>query len=248
MVTTRSKAPKEQAKIEDFDDGKKPLGAAKQSKTPKPAKKPTKRKAPPASEDRQADAKGSKKQKTGGDDATGEQAILINRAPVLHLWAACVAHFVHPKLSWSTCLSAGSAISTITAIAKGRSIGTIEESKDTEAKRKKKEQRPTDIDIMEVMQFKLRIKDGVALVGSEQKGKPGNDGALKSKFGEDAYERVKKTFEESLETWKGDEEELNKQAFGFYEDFRPSVSAGQKGWGRKGQLNLDTIQSAVKRA
>jgi hypothetical protein len=58
--------------------------------------------------------------------------VIINRAPVLHLWSACVAHFLYPELSWETCLSAGSAVSAICAVAKGRSIGTVPEKDDAE--------------------------------------------------------------------------------------------------------------------
>lgn len=247
MVITRSMNPKAQAKIEDFNDGKKQLGGS-QSKASKPTTATeAKRKAPSSNEEPKFNAKPAKKQKVETKDPSGAGTILINRAPVLHLWAASVVHFVHPELSWSTCLSAGSAISTITAIAKGRAIGTIEDKKDTEEKRKKKEQGPTDVETIEVMQFKLRVKNGLAMVGSEQKGKAGNDGPLKSKFGEESYERVKETFEKSLKSWEGDEEELNRKAFGFYEDFRPSVSAGQKGWGRKGVLKLDTVQKVIRK-
>jgi hypothetical protein len=54
-----------------------------------------------------------------------EKPIIINRAPVFELWGACVAHLLHAELSWNLCLSIGSSISTIIAISKGRSIGTI---------------------------------------------------------------------------------------------------------------------------
>src|ERR1700760_837001 len=55
-----------------------------------------------------------------------EGTILINRAPVLHLWAASVAQFRYPSLPWSTCLSAGAAVAAICAVSKGRAIGVME--------------------------------------------------------------------------------------------------------------------------
>jgi hypothetical protein len=79
------------------------------------------------------------------------------------------------------------------------------------------------------MQFKLKLKDGLALVGSEGKGKPGSEGTLKGKFGDDQYEIAETVFQEALESWKGNEEKLNKKAFEMYEEFRPSVNQGQKG-------------------
>lgn len=254
MVTTRGKKPTAQAKIEDFDDGKKQLGSTKSKQTSKSkdpngaAPRVTSKRKAPSDGGPKDDSKALKKQKSSSGSAqrSDDDPIIINRAPVLHLWAASVAHLVHPELSWETCLSAGSAIATITAIAKGRSIGAIEPSEDSEAKQKNRDERPED-EVIEVMQFKLRVKDGLALVGSEKKGKPGSDGPLKSKFGE-SYDRVRKAFEKALSTWKGDEDELNKQAFGFYEAFRPSVKPGQGGWGKKGELNLDNVMSTVKKS
>jgi hypothetical protein len=55
-----------------------------------------------------------------------DDGIMINRAPVLELWAATVTSFLYPKISWDTSLSAGGAISTLCAISKGRAIGAIE--------------------------------------------------------------------------------------------------------------------------
>lgn len=236
MVSTRSKAAPKQATLEETID-QKPASKTKKTAKATSAEQTIKRKAQPA------ESKPSKKQKPEISSTTGD-AIIINRAPVLQLWASCVAQFVHPELSWETCLSAGSAIATITAIAKGRSIGTVE-PKDPE-KKKEAQRDKKDTDVIEVMQFKLHVKDGLVVVSSgDNKGKPGSEGALRAKFGEGNYERAKKAFEQSLQSWKGDESGLNEQAFGFYEDFRPSVAAGQKGWGRKGELNLETVQQAV---
>ena len=93
------------------------------------------------------------------------------------------------------------------------------------------------------MGFHLKLKDGHALVGD--KPKKANEQTLIKKFGEAAYKQVKDTFQESLQSWSGQEEELNAQAFHHYEAFRPTVPKGQKGWGRKGVLNLQTVKEAV---
>jgi hypothetical protein len=104
------------------------------------------------------------------------------------------------------------------------------------------------LDEIKIIHFKLKLKDGLALVGSDQKGKPGSEEALKKKFGDEQYEKVRRDFESVLKSWKGDEYELNKRAFHFYERFRPDVSKGQKGWGRKGELSLETFNNAVRKA
>jgi hypothetical protein len=181
------------------------------------------------------------------DDQEADPIIFINRAPVLQLWGACVAHFIYPSLSWETCLSAGSAISTICAISKGRSIGTVPEKNDSEGKqqaRDKAKKKQKELDRIEVMHFKLKLKDGLVLVGSKQK--PGSEELLKKKFAEKEYEAAKDAFDGALKSWEGDEEGLNEKAFKFYEGFRPDVRKGEKGWGRKGELSLAKVKSTIE--
>ncbi|KAI7229430.1 hypothetical protein KC330_g7448 [Hortaea werneckii] len=186
-------------------------------------------------------------QQNNDDDDDNQVAITINRAPVLELWASCVTKFIYPFIPWETCLSTGSAISTITALAKGRSIGTIEKPGPDEAENRRRErQRKAEnepLEGIEVMGFHLRLKDGKALVG--EKPKPGNESTLSNKFGQAQYERAKGAFQDALDSWKGRESELDREAFKMYEEFRPTVPPGQKGWGRKGQLNLENVKSVV---
>lgn len=247
-ASTRSKT--KQATLEDVGAGAEEVKS--KVKSLKPTSKATtaggKRK---ANDDTSKDA--SKKpakqaKKSAENGADSDDAIVINRAPVLELWASCVAHFMYPSVSWETCLSVGGAISTITAISKGRSIGTIDKPDPGEAqekREKRKEQAEKEqLDEIEVMSFNLRLKSGQAMVGD----KPKNAGeeALRKKYGGPGqYDNVKKAFEEELEKWKGKEDELEKRAFHMYEDFRPAVKPGQAGWGRKGQLSLDTIRTVV---
>ena len=40
--------------------------------------------------------------------------------------------------------------------------------------------------------------------------------------------------------------QLEKEAFGLYEKFRPVVAEGMKGWGAKGELDLETVRSLAK--
>lgn len=92
------------------------------------------------------------------------------------------------------------------------------------------------------MQFKLHVRGGVAYVGSKMEN--ASEEGLKAKFGKD-YGDVRRAFEDALETWKGSEEELEKEGFPMYESFRPSVPKGQQGWGRKGTLDLENVKKAV---
>ena len=183
---------------------------------------------------------------TKGDESKSDESedeIMINRAPVLELWAATVTSFLYPEVSWETCLSAGSAISTLCAISKGRAIGTIDKKDPAAAEKKRQRSEGSHIDELEIMGFHLKLKDGHVLVGD--KPKKANEQTFIKKFGEVPYEQVKQTFRDSLKSWSGQEDELNAQAFHHYEVFRPTVPKGQKGWGRKGNLDLQTVKDAV---
>ncbi|SMY25818.1 unnamed protein product [Zymoseptoria tritici ST99CH_1A5] len=241
MPTTRSQSSGVAKKDAPSKDVSKPATKRKATDTQKPtAKKQRKDSSSEVKQSTKDTAKGS------SDDET---SITINRAPVLELWASSVAHVLHPSLSWSTCLSIGGAISTITAISKGRSIGKIQKPDPDEAAEKKQKRQKSDakLEDVDVMGFNLHLdKDGQAMVG--EKPKKSDEEALKKKYGPDSYEKAKAAFEEALKSWKGKEDELNGRAFHMYEDFRPSVAAGQSGWGRKGVLDLERVKNVVRDA
>ena len=244
-ATTRSGT--KQAHI---DNPKETKAAVTGSKRKAPAKEskaspPKRRKADPKPELRRD--KTAVKKDQDGVERGEEDAIIINRAPVLELWGGCVTSFLYPSLPWDLCLSAGSAISTICAVSKGRAIGTMEKPDPETSEKKKRERRKKaekeQLEELEVMGFNLKLKDGTAMFGD--KPKKANEVALKKKFGDEQYERAKAAFQDALSGWKDQEEELDSRAFHMYEDFRPNVATGQKGWGRKGQLSLETVKSTV---
>lgn len=175
--------------------------------------------------------------------------IIINRAPVLELWGATVTQFLYPKAKWDTCLSAGSAISSICAISKGKAIGTISQPDPETAEEQREERRKhlegQDLAEINVMNFKLRFKDGLALVGD--KPKKANEATLRKKFGEAEYESAHEALKEALQTWQDHHDELNAQAFGMYETFRPVIKPGAQGWGRKGELDLEMAKETIRR-
>lgn len=177
-----------------------------------------------------------------------EKPIIINRAPVLELWGACVAHFLHPDFSWDLCLSIGSSISTITAISKGRSIGTIappDESK-KDASKDQTEKRGDYLSTVKVMGFPMQLKGDSVIV----KGKPKTtrEVSLVRKYGSDEiYGKAKDAMSEALQDWKGKEDGLDAKAFHMYEQFRPDVAKGQKGWGRKGELHLSKVKDTIQK-
>lgn len=266
MPTTRS-ASKKQTKLDDYGLDKDNEPGAVASSSP-PADQPKSRNARsgnPASKRKSAatevgrDSKRPKpdssttstlKQNQSQDTDTPDldKPISINRSPVLQLWAATVANFLHPDETWATCLSIGSSISTLCAISKGRAIGKIEPKDSTsESKDKSKNGGDTHDDTreLEVMGFNLHIKDGAVVV--DGKTKPTKEHLLQGKYGgEEEYTNVKKVMEEALRVWSDDKDQLDTKAFHMYEQFRPSTAAGSAGWGRKGQLDLHQVKSTIE--
>lgn len=266
MPATTTRAHAKQSHIEDF-------GSTEVSTLPAPTRANSKKRAAPSKPTSpQADKKskqetpaspptkglkqepvttastGLKNDKPDESESESEtkDIIFINRAPVLDLWASCVTRFMYPDLEWKTCLSAGSAISALCAVAKGKAIGTVGDRSEASKDDSKQKKEGDDTENISVMSFNLQVRDGLVLVGGNRK--KDNEEAQRKKFGADEYERLKGVFKEVLSTWKDDREGLHKIAFGFYEKFRPNVAAGQKGWGRKGELSLSKIREVARKS
>ena len=164
--------------------------------------------------------------------------ILINRAPVLTLWAAVVAERLGFKPDEA--LSLGKALAGLNAQSKGQRLGIF---------------RPTPKEFKKVREQKRGEEFRVALLGRELpalnteegvravvKAKPiepeGVELYLESKFG-DALTEARKAMVKLANALKPDE--LAQRGFGLYEQFRPEIPDGVQGWGAKGELDLGLI-------
>lgn len=260
MPTTRS-ASKKQTKIDDVEttvEGPGAIQSKQSSKKPKSSTKANtavKRKASPQGnpstpvkkkvksnvhEDENENEHG-RKQKQNEAPIDDEKPIMINRSPVLQLWGAVVAQFVHPTESWELCLSIGGSIATLCAVSKGRAIGKIAPSSESADKgrgaKTGKEARSLD-----VMGFPMQVRNNVVHV--DGKPKPLKESNLQGKYGGDEnYQRVKRTMEQAIKDWANDKEDLEQKAFHFYEEFRP----GSGGWGQQGQLDLSKVKKTITR-
>ena len=171
------------------------------------------------------------------------KTITINRAPVLTLWAAVVA--ARLGFDWEAALTLGRALAGLNAQTKGRSLGIFPPAKALEGKRPKKAGLGEEFWV-EVCGRPVPAKQteaGVrAVVGAEAIDPGKVEAYLRSKFGEN-LEAVRQVMDELAASLQ--RKELAEQAFGLYERFRPAVSAGTRGWGQKGVLDLDLIRSLV---
>jgi hypothetical protein len=168
--------------------------------------------------------------------------IKINRAPVLTLWAAVVAE----RLGYDreTALTLGKALAGLNAQSKGRRLGIYEE-KSGEEKNKEKKEKPVEfIQLLGrgIPAVKTAKGKRAAILGEEID--PGSvEKYLRQKFGDD-LDQARSAMEKLAKAHTP--KQLETQAFGLYEKFRPTVPEGKQGWGAKGELNLDTIRSLAK--
>ena len=175
------------------------------------------------------------------------ETIKINRAPVLTLWAAIVSE----RLGYdhAAALTLGKAVAGLNAQSKGKRLGIYPETKKDEADAKESKAKPKAgeaimIDVLGRPVPAVHTKDGVRAVAKDEPVSPESvERYLKQKFGEDlpAVEKALTTLADSLEP-----KLLASRAYALYEDFRPAVPEGEKGWGAKGELDLEHIRSLAK--
>ena len=168
------------------------------------------------------------------------KSIQINRAPVLTLWAAVVAERLGYDADAACTL--GKAVAGLNAQAKGRSLGIFGPPKQVDGKPPKK------VGLGEEFWIELcgrgvpakNTKDGVRAV---IKDKPIDPAAvqryLDQKFGDD-LKAVRAAMAKLATAFKP--ADLNERAYALYERFRPVIPSGKRGWGAKGDLNLDSLR------
>ena len=167
--------------------------------------------------------------------------IMINRAPVLTLWGAVVAerlgHNSDAALSFGKCLAG------LNAQAKGRRLGIYGPPKGGEGGPPKKMGLGEEFWV-EICGRPLPAKmtdQGVRAVVRDKPVDPASvQKYLESKFGDDLA-AVREAMQHLAGSFEADD--LREAAYSLYEQFRPSIPRGCKGWGAKGELNLDLIRS-----
>ena len=175
--------------------------------------------------------------------------IKINRAPVLTLWAAVVAE----RLGYDheTALTLGKAVAGLNAQSKGRKLGIYEEKteeeKKDERKDEKKREEAGEISLIEVLGRGVPVVKTPRGLRAAEKGKPIHSGSvdsyLKQKFGEDLQD-VRAAMVKLAKAYPP--KQLEKKAYDLYEKFRPEIPEGKKGWGARGELDLEYIRSLAE--
>jgi hypothetical protein len=165
--------------------------------------------------------------------------IMVNRAPVLTLWASVVAErlgFDHGEA-----LTLGRAVAGLNAYSKGVSLGLYEPTPEAERERRHKA-RPGEsiqVDLLHRAVPVVQTPEGVRALSKDRPISPASvERYLSGKFG-DALEDVRDAMMRLAHSMS--EGVLAVRAYRLYEQFRPEIPAGTAGWGAKGELDLDRI-------
>nr|WP_294516063.1 hypothetical protein [uncultured Rhodopila sp.] len=171
-------------------------------------------------------------------------SILVNRAPVLTLWAAVVAEQLgHPP---DTALTLGRAVAGAAARIKARNIG--------------REERKVDRDAETPLLAEIHLTAPAFLLGKTIRLLSDENGELRAADGDRpadpaAVERyLVKAFGARLADVRTamallaaryEPAELNRIGFRLYERFRPDVPPGTAGWAAKAVLEVEKILAAT---
>ncbi len=169
--------------------------------------------------------------------------VKVNRAPVLTLWAAVVAE----RLGFSPdeALTLGRGVAGLNAQSKGQRLGIFHPSEEAASEvRKRKHGEEFPVELLGRAVPAVNTPDGLR---ATTKGTPINPDSvsryLDTKF-KDALPEIRKAMEELADSLP--KQELNKRGFALYEEFRPEIPEGVKGWGALGELDAKTIRSLKK--
>jgi len=168
------------------------------------------------------------------------QTVRINRAPVLTLWAAVVAERL--GLDPDAALTLGRAVAGLNAYSKGVSLGLFEPSSRAVDERLQKLGAGTTlhVDLLHRAVPITSTPDGLRALSKDRPISPASVGHyLESKFGENLglVRRVMVKLVNSMPA-----EKIAELAYRLYEEFRPAIPAGIKGWGAAGELDLELIE------
>lgn len=166
--------------------------------------------------------------------------VQINRAPVLTLWAAVVAERL--GFDRDEALTLGRAVAGLNAYAKGVKLGLFQPTPQGLRKRRRalRETETLSVDLLQRAVPAVQTGAGLRAVSKDRPIKPESVRKyLESKF-DDALEDADAAMTRLAKSMP--RAELAAQAYKLYEEFRPEVASGAKGWGAKGRLSLDRIR------
>ena len=178
----------------------------------------------------------------GSSDKRG--ALLINRAPVLTLWATVVAEqlgFEHDEA-----LTLGRVVAGLNAYAKSVALGLFQPTPPEvkEQRRRLRTEEVISVDLLHRAVPARQTPQGLRALSKDRPVDPASvERYLASKVGEQLAE-----VEEALRTLARSVpvSELASGGYELYEAFRPEIPPGKKGWGAKGWLDLERLREMAR--
>lgn len=167
--------------------------------------------------------------------------VKINRAPVLTLWAAIVAE----RLGYDpdAALTLGKAVSGLNAQSKGQRLGIYEPAPEQEREKARRRQ-PEEQYTIGLLGRAVAVVDTPDGLRAVTRGRPENPDAarryLEGKFGAELAD-AQSAMRDLAESFSP--EELARRAFDLYEQFRPEIPEGKRGWGASGELDFEKIRA-----
>jgi hypothetical protein len=176
--------------------------------------------------------------------ASGAAEIIVNRAPVLTLWAAVVAQRL--GFDRDEALTLGRAVAGLNAYAKGRSLGIFKPTPE-EVRRERKRVASGQIlhvDLLHRAVPAVQTPEGLRAMSKDKPVSPGSvQRYLEGKFGA-ALDNVENALDALARSLPPDE--LAQRAYELYEAFRPEVPPGVGGWGAAGVLDLARVRALAR--
>jgi hypothetical protein len=172
------------------------------------------------------------------------QEVMINRAPVLTLWASVVAECL--GFDREEALTLGRAVAGLNAYSKGVALGLFQPTPIAlrEQRQKMRGQETVAVDLLNRAVLATCTEKGLRALSNNRPIRPESvQKYLESKFGDaldDAYTAMME-LAGSLAPPR-----LAQMAYGLYERFRPEVPHGRRGWGTAGRLELDKIREMAR--
>jgi hypothetical protein len=172
-------------------------------------------------------------------------SVMVNRAPVLTLWAAVVAEML--GFDYDEALTLGRGVAGLNAYSKGVALGLFQPTPKAvrEQRQKLRKDEVVTVDLLHRAVPAKHTEEGLRALSNDR---PISSESVKryleSKFG-DALDEV-------CEALKGlakslTPSELSEKAYPLYEKFRPEIPPGKKGWGASGKLDLEAIRKMTGR-
>ena len=178
-----------------------------------------------------------------GEKGGGKSLIMVNRAPVLTLWAAVVAEVL--GFEHGEALTLGRAVAGLNAYSKGVSLGLFQPTPKEvkEQRRKMRKEETVTVDLLNRAVPAKHTDEGLRALSGENPIRPESvQKYLEGKF-EDALDDVSNAMLDLAKSLSP--RQLAEKAYSLYEKFRPEIPPGKKGWGASGKLDLDLIRKTA---